>query len=87
MESLEILIEYYMTVVDGLPTKLQYPIPPKPSPPLPNSPHPTLVSISSVVPFFFIIIIFVFLEISNYITYFIVRHLLCLDPLEKAIGK
>lgn len=44
MDSLEILIEYYMTVVDGLPTKLQHPIPPKPSPPLPNSPHPSLAS-------------------------------------------
>ncbi|VVC93323.1 unnamed protein product [Leptidea sinapis] len=34
--SLERLIEHYGTVLDGLPTKLTTPVPPKPKPPLPE---------------------------------------------------
>ncbi|CAK1540188.1 unnamed protein product [Leptosia nina] len=36
LESLERLIEHYSSVVDGLPTKLSIPVPPKPKPPLPE---------------------------------------------------
>ncbi|XP_050666428.1 tyrosine-protein kinase Shark [Leptidea sinapis] len=36
LESLERLIEHYGTVLDGLPTKLTTPVPPKPKPPLPE---------------------------------------------------
>ncbi|KAL4716904.1 hypothetical protein ACJJTC_012715 [Scirpophaga incertulas] len=36
LESLERLIEHYMTVPDGLPTRLTTAVPPKPKPPLPE---------------------------------------------------
>lgn len=36
LESLERLIEHYSAVPDGLPTKLNIPVPPKPKPPLPE---------------------------------------------------
>ncbi|CAH4031310.1 unnamed protein product [Pieris brassicae] len=36
LESLERLIEHYTSVLDGLPTKLSTPVPPKPKPPLPE---------------------------------------------------
>lgn len=35
MKSLEHMVEHYMRFSDGLPTKLRYPVPPKPKPPLP----------------------------------------------------
>ncbi|XP_065202504.1 tyrosine-protein kinase Shark-like [Planococcus citri] len=44
VDSLEHLIDYYMTMADGLPIKLQNPVPPTPGPPLPNTPHPSLSS-------------------------------------------
>ncbi|XP_026758712.1 tyrosine-protein kinase Shark isoform X2 [Galleria mellonella] len=36
LESLERLVEHYSAVPDGLPTRLQVPVPPKPKPPLPE---------------------------------------------------
>ncbi|XP_059050992.1 tyrosine-protein kinase Shark [Achroia grisella] len=36
LESLERLVEHYSAVPDGLPTRLQAPVPPKPKPPLPE---------------------------------------------------
>ncbi|XP_031636726.1 tyrosine-protein kinase Shark isoform X2 [Contarinia nasturtii] len=35
MKSLEHMVEHYMRFSDGLPTKLRFPVPPKPKPPLP----------------------------------------------------
>lgn len=50
MLSLEHLIQHYMKFADGLPTKLRYPVAPKPKPPLPPilTQHPALPVKSSV---------------------------------------
>lgn len=50
MSSLEHLVQHYMTFSDGLPTKLRYPVAPKPKPPLPPTSiqDPTLKAKSSL---------------------------------------
>lgn len=38
LDSLEHIIEHYSSMSDGLPTTLQFPVPPKPKPPVPEMP-------------------------------------------------
>ncbi|XP_067008964.1 tyrosine-protein kinase Shark [Anabrus simplex] len=44
LDSMEHVIEHYSTMSDGLPTTLQFPVPPRPKPPVPEMPPSLLLN-------------------------------------------
>ena len=44
LDSLEYVIEHYSLMSDGLPTTLQFPVPPMPKPPVPEMPPSLLLN-------------------------------------------